>query len=91
MQLCSHHKYVLFIIFSSLKKTKLSQEAVWAAQMDLIQEQKKNLLLDRKRMTVQMEVLNLVKKSLEKREKDDKEVAERFPITDLIDMMASNI
>ena len=74
-----------------MKKIKLTQESVWAAQMELIQEQKTNLLLDRERMAVQMDVLKLVKTSLEKREKQDKDLEERFPISDLINMISPDV
>ena len=74
-----------------MKTNKLTQESVWAAQMELIQEQKTNLLLDRERMAVQMDVLKLVKTSLEKREKQDNDLEERFPISDLINMISPDV
>ena len=86
-----HAQLLHFTIFSSLsKKPRLSQEAVWEAQMDLIKVQRENALLDRERMKVHLEVLQLTKKTLEKRQQEETEVDKMFPVNDLMNILATS-
>ena len=41
-------------------------------------------------MKVQLDVLNMVKLSMEKKAKEEKEVEARFPINDIMDLLSTN-
>ena len=74
--------------FSVQQKSQADTGGSLAAQIDLITEQKKNTILDRERMRVQLDVLYMVKQSLEKKAKEEKEVEDRFPINDIMDLLS---